>query len=132
MPGPSSFDSWFGMRGGSRFCLSSLASLFKLASTITCARHSANRSLAAHVTAPVRAWVEALIIGLAVLVLLAVLGGYMLVQRALNPVDRIIESAERISSHNLSERLPVPETRDELARLSAALNGMIRRLDSSF
>jgi len=53
-------------------------------------------------------------------------------QRALHPVDTIIRAAERISSHNLSERLPVPNTRDELERLSLALNNMIRRLEESF
>jgi heavy metal sensor kinase len=89
-------------------------------------------SLESRITAPLHAWLAALIFGLAILVLLAVLGGYLLVQRSLNPVLRIIHSAERISSHNLSERLPVPDTRDELEQLSTALNGMIRRLDGSF
>lgn len=78
------------------------------------------------------AWLLVLVLGLALLVFLAVLGGYLLVQRALRPVDRIIHSAERISSRNLAERLPVPNTRDELERLSTALNGMIRRLDEGF
>jgi heavy metal sensor kinase len=78
------------------------------------------------------AWVAALISGLALLILLAVLGGYVLVRRALEPVDRIIRTAEGISSRNLSERLPVPRTQDELERLSTALNQMIRRLDEAF
>jgi len=63
---------------------------------------------------------------------LTVLGGYLVAQRALHPVDKIIRAAEQISSHNLSERLPVPNTRDELERLSTALNNMIRRLEESF
>ena len=53
-------------------------------------------------------------------------------QRSLQPVDRITRSAERITSRNLSERLPLPDTRDEIMRLSIALNSMIRRLDESF
>jgi heavy metal sensor kinase len=77
-------------------------------------------------------WLAALLLGLLVLISGAVLGGFLLVQRALEPVDRIIRSAERISSQNLSERLPVADTRDELERLSVALNNMIRRLDESF
>jgi len=56
----------------------------------------------------------------------------VLVKRALLPVDRIAASAERISSQNLSERLPVAQTGDELERLSLALNRMIERLDSAF
>jgi heavy metal sensor kinase len=78
------------------------------------------------------AWLVALVAGLALLIFGAVLGGYFLVRLALKPVDRIIGIAERISSHNLSERLPVPETGDEIKRLSTALNHMIRRLDEGF
>jgi heavy metal sensor kinase len=78
------------------------------------------------------AWLVGLILGLAVLITVAVAGGYFLVQRALAPVDRITQSAETISSRNLAERLPVANTGDELARLSLALNHMIHRLEESF
>jgi len=82
--------------------------------------------------ATLHAWLAALIAGLVLLIFSAVLGGFRLAHRALTPVGNIIESAERISSHNLSERLPVPNTGDELERLSVALNNMIRRLDEAF
>jgi heavy metal sensor kinase len=59
-------------------------------------------------------------------------GGYVLVKRALAPVDQIASSAERISSQNLGGRLPVARTGDELERLSIALNHMIERLDAAF
>jgi len=77
-------------------------------------------------------WLVVLGLGLALLVFGAVFGGFVLAQRALDPVDRIIHSAEQISSRNLSERLPVPDTGDELERLSTALNHMIHRLDHAF
>jgi len=67
-----------------------------------------------------------------VVMLVAVSSGYLLVKRALTPVDQIAASAERISSHNLSERLPVARSGDELERLSIALNHMIARLDQAF
>jgi heavy metal sensor kinase len=89
-------------------------------------------SAEAPISATLHAWLVVLIAGLAVLILVAVIGGFFLVQRALNPVDRIIRSAEQISSRNLSHRLPVPATRDEFERLSTALNNMIRRLDEAF
>jgi len=73
-----------------------------------------------------------LVLGLAVLIFGAAVGGALVVRWALKPISRIITSAERISSHNLSERLPVPDTRDELEQLSLALNSMIRRLDDAF
>ncbi len=71
-------------------------------------------------------------LGLPVVVLVAAGGGYVLVKRALMPVDRIAGKAEQITQHNLSDRLPVARTGDELERLSLALNLMITRLDDAF
>ena len=79
-----------------------------------------------------RRWLMFLLVVLPVVTALAVGGGSLLVKRALSPVDRIAASAERISSQNLSERLPVAQTGDELERLSIALNHMIQRLDEAF
>ncbi len=73
-----------------------------------------------------------LALGLPAILVIAILGGYALVRRALTPVGVITRTAERISSHNLGERLPVPPTDDELQRLSEALNRMITRLNESF
>jgi heavy metal sensor kinase len=63
---------------------------------------------------------------------LAVAGGYWLMRRSLQPVDEITKRAEGITSTNLSERLPVIRTGDELERLSVSLNRMIERLDDTF
>jgi heavy metal sensor kinase len=63
---------------------------------------------------------------------LAVAGGYWLMRRSLAPVDEITKRAEGITSTNLSERLPVIRTGDELERLSMSLNRMIERLDEAF
>lgn len=63
---------------------------------------------------------------------LAVGGGYWLMRRSLRPIDEITGRAEGITSSNLSERLPVIETGDELERLSTALNRMIERLEDAF
>lgn len=69
--------------------------------------------------------------GLAAMVAVAIGGGYLLVRRALAPVDRITASAEHISLHNLKQRLPVAHTGDELERLSVSLNQMIARLEDA-
>lgn len=66
------------------------------------------------------------------IVSLAVIGGYWLMRRSLQPVDEITSRAEGITSSNLSERLPVIKTGDELERLSRSLNGMIARLENAF
>jgi heavy metal sensor kinase len=74
----------------------------------------------------------ALALGLPLTVIVAISGGWLLMRQALNPVDEITRGAEQITSRNLSQRLPVARTGDELERLSAALNRMIERLEESF
>ncbi len=73
-----------------------------------------------------------LAIGFPVLIILAILGGYSLLGRALSPVNEIVNAAERITFKNLSQRLPVPPTGDEFERISEALNRMIQRLEEAF
>ena len=70
-------------------------------------------------------------VGLPVAVAVAVAGGFVLVRRALDPVARIAAKAEDITQHNLSERLPVVHSGDELERLSVSLNHMISRLEDA-
>ena len=73
-----------------------------------------------------------LALGLPLAVIIIAVGGYLLVRRALTPVEQITRAAERITQYNLSERLPVSSTGDELERLSVSLNRMITRLDDAF
>jgi len=73
-----------------------------------------------------------LALGLPLAVVIIAGGGYLLVRRALTPVEQITRAAERITQYNLSERLPVSSTGDELERLSVSLNRMITRLDDAF
>jgi heavy metal sensor kinase len=65
------------------------------------------------------------------LLALSALGGYLLSRRALKPVDHITATARSITLSNLSERLPVPRTGDELERLSETCNAMLGRLESA-
>src|SRR5438094_1652086 len=71
-------------------------------------------------------------LGLPLIVAVAIGGGYLLMRRALRPVDEIRQKAAQITSRNLSERLPVVHTGDELERLAVDLNRMIERLEASF
>jgi heavy metal sensor kinase len=59
-------------------------------------------------------------------------GGYLLMRRALKPLDEIATTAERITSRNLNERMPEIHTGDELEKLATALNRMMARLEESF
>jgi heavy metal sensor kinase len=68
---------------------------------------------------------------LPVLVVCAAGGGYLLVQWALRPVERMSQTAQRISVQDLDARLPVVPTGDALQRLSISLNHMLARLRDS-
>ncbi|PTA67765.1 sensor histidine kinase [Deinococcus arcticus] len=59
-------------------------------------------------------------------------GAYALAGQALQPLRRVQRAAERIGAQNLTERVPVPQTGDEVEALAAALNAMLGRLESSF
>jgi heavy metal sensor kinase len=61
----------------------------------------------------------------------ACLGGYWLSVRALRPVDEITGVAKSISVQNLSQRLEVPRTGDELQRMAETWNEVLERLDTS-
>lgn len=58
--------------------------------------------------------------------------GFGLTRLVLWPVRLIRDTANRIRSDNLSERIPVSEVRDEVSDLARLLNQMFDRLESSF
>lgn len=72
-----------------------------------------------------------LLFSVPLLLAVATVGGYWLSRRALKPVDKVTEAARSISIDKLSERLSVPETGDELERLSRTLNDMLSHLQES-
>jgi two-component system, OmpR family, sensor kinase len=58
---------------------------------------------------------------------------FIIAGEALRPVERIINEVEAITDgRSLHRRLPVDDTGDEVARLTATLNAMIGRLETSF
>jgi len=74
-----------------------------------------------------------LLIGGVVLLLFAALGGYFLSARALKPIDQITQTAQKIAGgEDLSARLNLPNTGDEVSRLAATFDAMLVRLDNSF
>jgi len=62
---------------------------------------------------------------------IASFGGYWISRRALAPVDEITRVAKSITVQNLSRRLEVPDTSDELQRMSEAWNDVLHRLDTA-
>jgi heavy metal sensor kinase len=73
-----------------------------------------------------------LLFSVPVLVLVASAGGYWLSRKAVAPVGEIARAAQSISEHELSKRLPILQTGDELQSLSETLNEMFGRLERAF
>lgn len=57
---------------------------------------------------------------------------WLLAGAALRPVKRLVRQSEAISSGDLSRRLEVPATGDEIAELGRTLNEMLGRLEEAF
>lgn len=64
--------------------------------------------------------------------LLTLLGGWWLLRKSMEPLQRLTQAAERINADNLKEPLPRTGTGDEVDQLSEALNATTERLDNSF
>jgi heavy metal sensor kinase len=78
------------------------------------------------------AFTVVLMLSTPVILALATVCGVWLGRRALSPVARITDDARAITESNLSARLAVPDTRDELQQLSETLNEMLDRIEQSF
>jgi signal transduction histidine kinase len=70
----------------------------------------------------------ALIIGVPTMVALLALVGWLLVGRALRPVDVIRRQAAAIPGTDLQKRLDVPASDDELGRLAQTFNDLLERI----
>lgn len=95
--------------------------------------------LTVHVIEPLRDILSSLreySLDLAILIPLALLltttVGYWMSRRALAPVENIRSQAEAIDPSDLTTRLEVPPTDDELARLARTLNAMLARIEVAF
>jgi len=73
-----------------------------------------------------------ILIALPIILVFGTLGGWVLARRSLSPIGYIAVKAQSITSQNLSERLTVRGTGDEMDDLIRTINAMIARLESSF
>jgi heavy metal sensor kinase len=73
---------------------------------------------------------ELLVAALVVLVLGA-LGSYWLAGRAFSPIRRLIEVARTIKEGDLRQRVPVPQTSDEVQALALTFNDMLTSLEQT-
>ena len=59
-------------------------------------------------------------------------GGWWIASRAIRPIDDISATASKISSGDLSQRINVANTDNELSRLAGVLNATFARLEAAF
>lgn len=64
-------------------------------------------------------------------ILLASFGGFFLASRALRPIDRITKIAMEISKGDLSRRIKMKKSSDEVGRLADTFDEMLDKLESS-
>lgn len=73
-----------------------------------------------------------LFVGLPILLVLAALAGYVLMRRALVPVEVMINAAETYTFNDPHKRLPMIGTEPRIEALGLALNRMLDRLDGAY
>ena len=67
---------------------------------------------------------------IAIVIVLGLAGGFFVTRRVLKRVDAMTESTRNIMAGDLSNRLPVAGTGDELDRLAGNLNTMLDRIEA--
>ncbi|AZZ37244.1 sensor histidine kinase [Bdellovibrio sp. qaytius] len=70
--------------------------------------------------------------GLPAVLFIAILSGLFFASRALRPVQEMIQFTNRLNANDLHERIPLPNSRDEIRKLAETLNGMLERIESAF
>ncbi|MBI1870833.1 MAG: HAMP domain-containing protein [Chlamydiae bacterium] len=65
-------------------------------------------------------------------ILMTSLGGWFLASIALKPIGRMISQVRQIGVENLSKRIEVPNTHDELEQMSETFNEMLLRIERGF
>jgi signal transduction histidine kinase len=66
----------------------------------------------------------------ALVIVLGLAGGFFVTRRVLRRFDAMTETTQRIMAGDLSERLPIAGTGDELDRLASNLNDMLERIEA--
>jgi signal transduction histidine kinase len=82
------------------------------------------------VTSAVKSVIVALAIAAPIVIAVSAAATYVLVARSMRSVDAIRSRVADISTSDLTERVPVPESRDEIAALAETMNEMLARIEA--
>lgn len=82
------------------------------------------------VSSTVRAVVAALAVAAPIVIVVSAAATYLLVSRSMRSVDAIRSRVADISASDLTERVPVPESHDEIAALAETMNEMLARIEA--
>jgi signal transduction histidine kinase len=66
------------------------------------------------------------------IIIIAGIGGYLLRQKAMRPVNNVINIVNRLSSKSFDQRIPVEEVDEDIARLISTFNHLLDRLAEAF
>jgi signal transduction histidine kinase len=84
----------------------------------------------ATITSTVRNVIIALAVATPIVIAVSGLATYLLVRRSMRSVDEIRSRVAEITTSDLSGRVPVPGSRDEIAALAVTMNEMLARIES--
>lgn len=73
-----------------------------------------------------------ILIAVPICILIAAGGGLFLASRALSPIDHITKTARAIGQGDLTQRLNLPPTEDEVGRLAMVFDEMLDKLEGFF
>lgn len=75
-----------------------------------------------------------LILAVVLAFIIASYGGNLIVSKLINPLEQVIEKADKITAENLTERIELKDGKypDEIIKLVNAINRLLERLEKSF
>jgi len=72
---------------------------------------------------------SSLLIAFPVVLLILFFASRIIAGRAIAPINKVIDTAARITKENLDERIELPDRKDEIYSLSVTINGLLDRLE---
>lgn len=86
----------------------------------------------AHITNTMENLFYILLFIVPIILIFSIIGGYFLIYKSFLPIETILKKLKNITAFNLSNRLEIRHTHDEIDTLSNEINQLLTRLEISF